>query len=253
MPPPGRHGLSRSFVAKNQRDRILAAVADVSSAASYGELTVEAVIVHARVSRRTFYEHFTNKEEAFLAAYDAVLAQLFERVSTRIEEEESFVARVAAGLGAFLEFLSNEPAFARMCIIEVLAAGSDAIARRNGALRLFAALIEDNANRLVEGPQPPALTAETVVGGVYEVIYTRILRDEIRKLPGAAAGPHLLRARPLPRPGDGARRAGAAGTGTAGRIDGCTNPSPGILYTGRKTHARTARSMQSWNPRSTMP
>jgi AcrR family transcriptional regulator len=181
--PPGRHGLSRSFVAKNQRDRILAAVADVTSAASYGEMTVEDVIVHAGVSRRTFYEHFKNKEEAFLAAYDAVVGQLFEQVAARVEEQESFAARVAAGLGAFLDFLSHEPAFARMCIIEVLAAGPDAVARRNGALRLFAALIEDNAKRLVEEPLPPALTAETLVGGVYEVLYSRVLRGEIRELP----------------------------------------------------------------------
>jgi AcrR family transcriptional regulator len=181
--PPGRHGLSRSFVAKNQRDRILAAVADVTSAASYSEMTVEDVIVHAGVSRRTFYEHFKNKEEAFLAAYEAVVAQLFEQVAARVEEEESFAARVGAGLGAFLDFLSHEPAFARMCIIEVLAAGPDAVARRNGALRLFAALIEDNAKRLVEEPLPPALTAETLVGGVYEVLYSRVLRGEIRELP----------------------------------------------------------------------
>jgi AcrR family transcriptional regulator len=144
---------------------------------------VEDVIVHAGVSRRTFYEHFKNKEEAFLAAYDAVVGQLFEQVAARVEEEESFAARVGAGLGAFLDFLSHEPAFARMCIIEVLAAGPDAVARRNGALRLFAALIEDNAKRLVDEPLPPALTAETLVGGVYEVLYSRVLRGEIRELP----------------------------------------------------------------------
>jgi AcrR family transcriptional regulator len=181
--PPGRHGLSRSFVAKNQRDRILAAVADVTSAASYSEMTVEDVIVHAGVSRRTFYEHFRNKEEAFLAAYDAAVGQLFEGVTARVEEQEGFAARVGAGLGAFLDFLSHEPAFARMCIVQVLAAGPDAVARRNGALRLFAELIEDNAKRLVEEPLPPALTAETLVGGIYEVLYSRVLRGEIRELP----------------------------------------------------------------------
>ncbi|MGH2847839.1 MAG: hypothetical protein ACRDL0_17755 [Thermoleophilaceae bacterium] len=52
--PPGRHGLSRKFVVENQRERILAAVADVISAASYAEMTVEDVIAGAGVSRRTF-------------------------------------------------------------------------------------------------------------------------------------------------------------------------------------------------------
>src|SRR5918992_1285180 len=128
--PPGRHGLSRSFVAKNQRERILAAVADVTSAASYPEMTVEDVIVHAGVSRRTFYEHFKNKEEAFLAAYDAVLLQLLSIVQAAIDTEETFPARMCAGLRAFLDFLAREPGFARMCIVEALAAGPEAIARR---------------------------------------------------------------------------------------------------------------------------
>ena len=65
---------------ENQRERILAAVADVTSAASYAELTVEGIIVTAGVSRRTFYEHFKNKDEAFLAAYDAITVRLVERV-----------------------------------------------------------------------------------------------------------------------------------------------------------------------------
>ena len=74
---PGRHGLPRAFVVENQRERILPAVADVTSVAGYREMTVEDVIVTAGISRRTFYEHFTNKDDAFLAAFDAVLAKLF--------------------------------------------------------------------------------------------------------------------------------------------------------------------------------
>src|ERR671918_1641864 len=88
--PPGRHGLSRDYVAQNQRERILAAVADVTSAASYAEMTVEDVIVTAGVSRRTFYEHFKNKDEAFLAAYDAVSGQLVEQVMAAVEAADTF-------------------------------------------------------------------------------------------------------------------------------------------------------------------
>jgi AcrR family transcriptional regulator len=181
--PPGRHGLSRAFVAQNQRERILAAVADVTSAASYGEMTVEDVIVVAGVSRRTFYEHFKNKQEAFLESYDAVVEQLLAAVIAALEAESTFVARVRAGLGAFLDFLAREPAFARMCLVEVMAAGPDAVARRNGAMMAFGALVQDNAVELLEPPLPPPLTAETIVGGVYEVVYSRVLRGEIRSLP----------------------------------------------------------------------
>jgi len=181
--PPGRHGLSPQFVAENQRERILAAVADVTSAAGYVEMTVEGIIVTAGVSRRTFYEHFKNKDEAFLAAYDEIAALLVERVVGAVQAGDGFAERAAAGLGTFLDFLASEPAFARMCIIEVLAAGPDAISRRNNVMHAFAQLIDTQAKELLPDRDSPPLTAETVVGGIYEVVYGRVLRGEIKELP----------------------------------------------------------------------
>jgi AcrR family transcriptional regulator len=181
--PPGRHGLPRAFVVQNQRERILAAVGDVVSVAGYRDMSVEDVIVTAGISRRTFYEHFKNKQDAFLAAYDAVLVQLLALVQDAIAQEESFSGRMRAGLSAFLDFLAREPGFARMCIVEALAAGPDAIARRNGAMSAFATLISDNARELGTPVEPQPLTAETIVGGIYEVVYTRIVRGDIRQLP----------------------------------------------------------------------
>src|SRR5258708_16794739 len=71
--PSGRHGLSRSFVAANQSERILSAVAQAAAELGYAEMSVEAIIARAGVSRRTFYEHFRNMENAFRAAYHSVL------------------------------------------------------------------------------------------------------------------------------------------------------------------------------------
>jgi len=183
--PPGRHGLSRSFVAQNQRDRILAAVAEACSAKGYGEMSVEDIIAAAGVSRRTFYEHFKNKEHAFLAAYDAVVAQLLQRVSGAVESADELTDKVRAGLGGFLGFLASEPAFARMCIVDVLAAGPEAVARRDGAMRGFAQLILFNVRTVFGDDAPPALEviSETLVGGIYEVVYARVLRREFDELP----------------------------------------------------------------------
>jgi AcrR family transcriptional regulator len=183
--PPGRHGLSRSFVAQNQRDRILAAVAEACSAKGYGEMSVEDIIAAAGVSRRTFYEHFKNKEHAFLAAYDAVVAQLLQRVSGAVESADELTDKVRAGLGGFLGFLASEPAFARMCIVDVLAAGPEAVARRDGAMRGFAQLILVNVRTVFGDDAPPALEviSETIVGGIYEVVYARVLRREFDELP----------------------------------------------------------------------
>jgi AcrR family transcriptional regulator len=194
--PPGRHGLSRAFVAQNQRDRILAAVADVTSVAGYGDMSVEDVIVTAGVSRRTFYEHFKNKHDAFIAAYDTVVTGLLEGVRLAYQSEETFPERLRAGLGAFLDFVAREPAFARMCIVEALAAGPDAVKRRNAAMAAFAKLIDENARELGTALHPPSLTGETIVGGIYEVVYARIVAGEIRTLPNLL--PDLLYSALLP-------------------------------------------------------
>jgi len=184
--PSGRHGLSRSFVAANQRERILTAVAQAAAEFGYAEMTVEAIIARAGVSRRTFYEHFRNKEDAFFAAYDAAVRQLARHIRRAYLNEPTARERLHAGIGAFLQFLANEPEFARMCIVEVLAAGPRAIARRNEAMRMFAEIIEDNIHELVPSCHRPPLTAETIVGGIHEAVFSRILAGRIDELPGLA-------------------------------------------------------------------
>lgn len=148
-------------------------------------MSVEDIIAHAGVSRRTFYEHFKNREHAFLAAYDAGVAQLFQRVVGAVDAADTLPAKVREGLASFLLYLANEPAFARMCIVEVLAAGPEALARRDQAMKGFATLLSENARLLMpaDGPPAPELLAETIVGGIYEAVYTRIRRDEYQALP----------------------------------------------------------------------
>jgi AcrR family transcriptional regulator len=181
--PAGRHGLPRSFVVHNQRERILSAVPQVTAAVGYPAMTVEDVLARAGVSRRTFYDHFKSKQDVFLAAYDAGAAQLAAVVREAFDEADGTFEQVSGCLLALLETLANEPDFAAMCIVEVLAAGPEALARRNAAMSWFAGLIEESARPLPKSRRPPPLTAETVVGGIYEVIYARILRNETSQLP----------------------------------------------------------------------
>jgi len=184
--PSGRHGLQRGFVAANQRERILTAVAQTAAGLGYAEMSVEAIIARARVSRRTFYEHFKNKEDAFLAAYDAAAQQLARHIRLAYLRQASVRERLLAGIRACLEFMASEPEFARMCIVEVLAAGPRAVARRNQAMQMFAEIIEDNIHELVPRCPRPDLAAETIVGGIHEVMFTRILSGRTGELPGLA-------------------------------------------------------------------
>jgi AcrR family transcriptional regulator len=184
--PSGRHGLLPSFVAANQRERILSAVAQATAELGYPQMSVEAITTRARVSRRTFYEHFQNKEDAFLAAYDAAVRAAIRQVRRAYLQQTTAQARLRAGIGAFLQFLASDPELARMCIVEVLAAGPRAIARRNETMRMFAEIIEDNIHELVPSCQRPELTAQALVGGIHEVVFSWILDGRTGELPGLA-------------------------------------------------------------------
>src|SRR5690349_14658926 len=86
--PPGRHGLPREFVAHNQRERLIAGLAEAVAEHGYSGTTIAHITSHAAVSRRTFYEHFASKDECFIAAYDSVMEQLRERVAAAFDAED---------------------------------------------------------------------------------------------------------------------------------------------------------------------
>ena len=136
------------MVVESQRDRMLVAMADAVAEKGYVHVAVADVIDRAGVSRRTFYEHYANKEECFLAAYDAGVAGMLDAIA---EAEEAAGAQgggllvsARAGTETYLQLLADNPAFARTFLIEVLAAGPAALARRDAVHERF-------AERLAEG------------------------------------------------------------------------------------------------------
>ena len=168
----------------NQRQRILAAVAEAVSQVGYAAMTVEDIIRVAGVSRRTFYEHFKSKEEAFLVSYDDISAQLMDAVVAAFDRTDAFITRVEDCMRAYLTLLAAQPAYANMCIVEVLVAGPTAIGRRNAVMRQFMELIDRGADEeLPRTGRPPPLTSETLVGGIHEVTYARVLKGETAQLP----------------------------------------------------------------------
>jgi AcrR family transcriptional regulator len=185
--PAGRHGLSRAFVVSNQRERMLDATIQAASELGYARMHVEDIIKRAGVSRRTFYEQFANKHAAFLAAFDLAADMLMTAVRHAYERETTFERRVSAGFTAFLGALASAPDAARVCIVEALAAGPDAIERREAVTAAFAEAIESNApDRPADDPLPP-LTAETLVGGVYDIVFRRLCDGRAAELPALAA------------------------------------------------------------------
>jgi AcrR family transcriptional regulator len=174
--PAGRHKLPREFVVRSQRDRMLDAMAQVCASEGYGGATVGAVIAVARVSRKTFYEQFRDREDCFLAAYDAILAQFMGRVTAAYGRPElDWPERVRGAIEALLAFLAAEPAFARMCIVEVLAAGDRAIERYDSAVRALAGLLDEGRAQLPNPDRVPATMAGALIEGSAFLIREQIL------------------------------------------------------------------------------
>ncbi len=194
--PAGRHGLPRAFVVSNQRERILDAVLQAASRSGYATMRIEDVIAIAGVSRRTFYDHFANKEEAFLAAYNLVLDQLLTGVTAAFAAGENWPARVRRGLAAFLNLLASEPVLAQVCVVEALAAGPRALARRTEAMEAFQALLQPPAGDELAVASAPPVAIEAIVGGIYEVIYSRVTSQRTHELPSLL--PSLLHSALLP-------------------------------------------------------
>ena len=176
--PSGRHSLARETVLASQRGRLLEAMAEEVADRGYGPTTVAHVVARAGVSRKTFYEHFTGKEDCFLATYDTAIAFVLDRVAEAAAQSTTWEERVRAGVTTFLATLAAEPAFSRAIILEVNAAGPAAQDRRRGVLELFAArYLEVNAQaREVDpavGPLPEPL-ALAIVGAIIEVVAAEV-------------------------------------------------------------------------------
>jgi AcrR family transcriptional regulator len=170
-------------VEANQRERILDAIVDVTSLVGYAAMSVEDIIGTAGVSRRTFYDHFKSKEDAFLAALDAVGTDLVERMHAATANRHDFAGCVRSCLATFLFFLAEEPRYGDLLIVEAMAAGPAAIERRNKLLKAFSEMLHSGADKVPGVRRPPALTAETIAGGIYEVVYSRVLEGQASELP----------------------------------------------------------------------
>jgi AcrR family transcriptional regulator len=182
--PPGRHGLPREFVAHNQRERLIAGLAEAVAENGYSGTTIAHITSHAAVSRRTFYEHFSSKDECFVAAYDTVMGELRERVSQGFEEADDWPHSVRAGIAAMLAFLAAEPHLARLCMVEALVAGPVVVERYDAAIQSFVPYFQSGR----EGRSPEVLarlsptTEEALVGGMVSLISRRIIAGKAEQL-----------------------------------------------------------------------
>ncbi len=140
--PPGPEPVSRAASADDQRRRILEATADLVAEQGYAETTIEQIVRRARVGYATFYKHYADKQEAFLALMDAAVERTAYVVEEAFDREDGpWPDKVGAGLGALLKIAAAHPGVARACLVEAPTAGPEAAARHEAALKRFAPLL----------------------------------------------------------------------------------------------------------------
>jgi AcrR family transcriptional regulator len=185
--PRGPHRLSRAEVEHHQRERILAAMIAAVGSKGYAATTIGDITSGAHVSRDTFYEQFANKEACFLAAYDATMRELLNVMIAAGTSESSYVEGMRKGVRAYLKFWSERPDAARMCTLEVMAAGDEALAHREHTLRSFTRLYRAVAERAREEepglPTVPDVVSRAIVFAAVELTTQYIREDRVGSLP----------------------------------------------------------------------
>lgn len=162
--------------------RIINGLALEASEKGYRAVTIADIVKRAGIARNTFYENFRSKEDCFLAAQQYVMAAALEQVVTAAGEIDDWPRRVEAGLAAFLAYIAREPALARTCMVEALAAGPAAIESYEESLQSFVSLFRLGRDVSPYGGELPATLEEALIGGVFWILYQRLSLSEAEQI-----------------------------------------------------------------------
>ena len=181
---PSRGGMPREQVTQIQRSRLLAGAVGAIEEHGYAQTTVAQITARARVSRRTFYELFADREACLVALLDDVVELLERAIADASLEGLAWRERVRGGLAVILAFFDREPALAQVCVVQALRGGPAVLARREQLLARLAAVLDEGRG---SGSRPGGcspLTAEGSVGAAFGIIHGRLLRGERAPLSG---------------------------------------------------------------------
>jgi AcrR family transcriptional regulator len=169
--------LAPALARETQRDRLLHGIAATVARRGYAATPVAEVLRTAGVSRRTFYEQFTDKEDCFIAAYEAIVRVCTKRLVAGYHAGDTWEEGIGFAYEALLGTLASEPDFAHLGVVDVLAAGPRALARREATLRRFARFLDFTRERAEPITRPPTLVGHAIVGGIHELIYSQLVRS----------------------------------------------------------------------------
>jgi AcrR family transcriptional regulator len=170
--PHGPHSLTREEVLGNQRARLIAATSLAVGEQGYAQTTVADVIAIAGVSRKAFYQHFTNREDCFTETYDTIVAESVKHTQSACRAGASPAQAVRGGLEALFDRVVEDPLEVRLVLVEVSALGSAGEKRREDLITTYERMLRDSLK--ADAPALPPAILRAIVGGVSHVLHTRV-------------------------------------------------------------------------------
>ncbi len=172
--PRGPQALPREQVARHQRERLYKAMVECVDERGYVATTISELVARARISRRSFYEHFHNKDECLLATYDTVVERLRRRLDEAQNPAEDWDEQLESYIRTLFDAAGDRPDAARLVCVEMGAAGPIGVQRwADGAERLQQYIVAGFAR--ADGPGTvPDPVARAIVGAVRRILYTRV-------------------------------------------------------------------------------
>ncbi|MGA2165313.1 MAG: TetR/AcrR family transcriptional regulator [Solirubrobacteraceae bacterium] len=181
----GRDGQGQGVqLAEIQRSRLLAAAVRAVDELGWANTTVADIVARSRISRRTFYETFANREECLAAVFEDLLGVIAGELAGAGLEGLVWRERVRRGLWTILGLFDREPVLARVCVVQALSGGPGVLERREEVLGRLAAVVDEGRGEGARGAQCTPLTAEGLVGAAVGIVYARLLRGEREPLTG---------------------------------------------------------------------
>jgi AcrR family transcriptional regulator len=187
--PRGRHSLSREQVRASQRARMLHAMVEAVAEKGYLSTSVADVIARARASRETFYEHFENKQDCFLAAYDEAVRRLTETMQGSLVADDPPAVRFERALERYLNAMASEPGLARTFMIEVYAPGPAAWKRRAQVLDRFGEVVFEQlrGEPAIARLPDPRFAVRALVGAISAMVTGLVAEGDYDALPALKA------------------------------------------------------------------
>src|SRR5580700_6808226 len=207
-------GDGRVRVADMQRSRLLGGAVAAVEELGWSRVTTASIVSRARVSRRTFYDLFSDREDCLLEVLQNTTGRIADELEAAIPDGLSWRERVRTGMWIVLSFFDREPELARLCVVQSVRGGRRVLERREEVLARLTEIVDEGRLEGERAARVPSLTAEGLVGAVLTILSRRLsasqresLSDLVGDLMGMIVLPYLgpaaarsERTRPAPTP-----------------------------------------------------